>query len=255
MRHVERAMGTVFSFDIRLDGRAPRVTPALREALAEAEAWLRRVDAVFSTYRPDSAISRLARAETSLAACPPEVAEVLELCAAASERSGGWFSSTAGGDLDPSGLVKGWATERAALMTRRAGASGVCVNGGGDIQFRGEAAPGTPWQVGIADPLRPRELIAVVRGRDLAVATSGVAERGPHILDPHRREPATDLVSLTLVGGRLTQVDAYATAAFAMGPDARDWIDGLAGYEALAVTREGRVWQSAGFREYGMAAC
>jgi thiamine biosynthesis lipoprotein len=242
-------MGTVFSFDVRAVGR--RLAPRVREALAEAVAWLHHVDAVFSPYRPDSAISLLARGETSLERCPPEVAEALELCEAARARSGGWFSVVASGALDPSGLVKGWAVERAALLLRRAGAADVCVNGGGDIQFLGEAAPGTPWWAGIADPCRPRELIAVVGGRNLAVATSGVSARGPHILDPRSGRPAGRLASLTLVGPRLTQVDAYATAAFAMGPAARDWVDGLDGYEALAVTPEGAVWHTAGFPAYG----
>ncbi len=68
-------MGTVFSFDVR-DAR----TPAVESALAEAVSWLHRVDEVFSTYRPDSAVSRLARGELGLDDCPAEVREVLGLC-------------------------------------------------------------------------------------------------------------------------------------------------------------------------------
>ena len=51
-------MGTVFSLDVR--GGEPAV---VRAALEEAVAGLHRVDEVFSTYRDDSQISRLARGE------------------------------------------------------------------------------------------------------------------------------------------------------------------------------------------------
>ncbi|NUP35475.1 MAG: FAD:protein FMN transferase [Streptomyces sp.] len=243
VRHVEHAMGTVFSFDIR-----DPATPAIGRALEEAVAWLHHVDEVFSTYRPDSAISRLGRGELSVERCGPEVAEVLGLCEAAARATDGWFSHTAGGRLDPSGMVKGWAVERASRILYGAGAHNTCVNGGGDIQLRGEAAPGVPWRVGIAHPLRPGALCAVVTGRGggLAVATSGTAERGPHVLDPRTGEPATALASLTLTGPGLTWTDALATAAFAMGPAARAWTEALESHQALGVTAEGALWQTPG---------
>jgi thiamine biosynthesis lipoprotein len=185
LRHVEHAKGTVFPFDIR-----DTPTPAIRRALEQAVAWLHRVDENFSTYRPDSQISRLGRGEMNLADCDPEAAEVLQLCESGERISGGWFSRAPGGRLDPTGMVKGWAIERASGILERAGARNTCVNGGGDIQLRGECAPGVPWQVGIANPLQPGGLCTLVTGRDLAVATSGTAERGAHILDPHAGRPA-----------------------------------------------------------------
>ncbi|WP_406203890.1 FAD:protein FMN transferase [Streptomyces decoyicus] len=246
VRHAEHAMGTVFSFDIR---GAP--TRAVTRALADAVAWLHRVDEVFSTYRPGSQISRLGRGELTERQCDPEVAEVLELCRAAARSSNGWFSATPGGRLDPSAVVKGWAVERASQLLYDAGARHHSVNGGGDIQTRGEAAPGRPWQIGIAHPLCPGDLTTVVTGRDLAVATSGTAERGPHILDPHTGRPATDLASITLVGRHLTEVDTLATAAFAMGDASREWLRSLDGIEAFAVTADAQAWWTPNFAAYG----
>ena len=247
-------MGTVFSFDIR---DAP--TPALTRALDEAVAWLHRVDDVFSTYRPGSQISRLGRGEIGVADCDPEVAEVLELCGTVERASGGWFSRAPGGSLDPSGLVKGWAIERASQLLHRAGARSSSVNGGGDVRLCGEAAPGVPWRIGVAHPRQPGELVTVVSGRALgpkqalAVATSGTAERGPHILDPRTGRPAASgLLSITLVGSCLTYVDAYATAAFAMGPAAHAWVESLPGVEAFAVTADDRAWWTSGFPSYGI---
>ncbi|MFJ8802094.1 FAD:protein FMN transferase [Streptomyces sp. NPDC102487] len=236
LRHAEEVMGTVFSFDVR--GGDP---DTVRAALEEAVAQLHRVDAVFSTYRDDSQISRLARGELTVEECDEEVAEVLALGAEAQRISDGWFSIRYEGRLDPTGIVKGWAAERAALRLAEAGASGVSVNGGGDVQLCGVPGAHRPWRIGVSDPLRPGALAAVVSAAgadELAVATSGTAERGAHIVDPRTGRPAvTDLLAVTVVGPRLTWVDAWATAAFAMGLRAGlDWLESLPDVEGLLVT-------------------
>ncbi|HUB23397.1 MAG TPA: FAD:protein FMN transferase [Streptosporangiaceae bacterium] len=241
LRRAEHVMGTVVSFD---------VPDWAGQVLDQAVMWLHWVDATFSPYRDDSDVSRFGRGSLPLAGCAPELAEVLAACAEVSERSGGYFTVRPGGRFDPSGYVKGWAIERAAAMLTAAGSAEHSVNGGGDIQCVGDRGPGQPWRVGIADPLRPGSLALVVTGQDFAVATSGVAERGAHIVDPHTGQPATGLASITLVGATLAGTDAYATAAFAMGPAARDWAESLDGYEAFAVTPTGETWQTTGFRAY-----
>jgi thiamine biosynthesis lipoprotein len=246
LRHVEEAMGTVFSFDIR-----DTPTPAIRSALAHAVHELHRLDETFSTYRADSCISRLDRGEIGLRNCPREVLEVLDHCARVSRATDGWFSVVPAGTLDPSGLVKGWATETVSRLLREAGAQHTYVNGGGDLQISGRPTPGTPWRVGIAHPLRPGTLATVITvHRNLAIATSGPAERGAHIFNPHNGRAVTAFASLTLVGPRLTLTDAYATAAFAMGAAARDWLEAQDGYEALAVLPDGSEWRTRGFHRH-----
>ena len=160
---------------------------------------------------------------------------------AVSLESKGFFSIHAGPDgaLDPSGMVKGWAIERASDLLAAHGSRNHAVNGGGDIQLEGESAPGQPWRIGITDPHRAGTVLTVVAGRDLAVATSGIAERGAHIFDPHTGAAADGLASVTIVGRQLTFVDAYATAAYAMGSDALAWIESLPGYEGLVVLADG----------------
>ena len=78
-------MGTVVSYSLR---EAESATEA-EAALEWAEARLRWVDDVFSTYKPESPVSRLRRGEIELDAAPPEVAEVLELCRKARQVSEG----------------------------------------------------------------------------------------------------------------------------------------------------------------------
>jgi FAD:protein FMN transferase len=247
LRHAEHVMGTVVSFDVPPWAGPPSARDAV---LGRAVSWLHWVDATFSPYRDDSDVSRFGRGSLALSDCAPELAQVLAACAEVSALSGGYFTTTPGGRFDPSGYVKGWAIERAAAMLTAAGSAEHSVNGGGDIQCVGERGPGQPWRVGIAHPLRPGSLALVVTGRDFAVATSGVAERGPHIINPRTGQPATGLASVTVVGAGLAAADAYATAAFAMGTGARDWIETVDGYEAFAITPGGAAWQTSGFPAY-----
>jgi FAD:protein FMN transferase len=241
VRHAEPVMGTVVSFDV----------PAAAVADGSLDAavnWLHWVDRVFSPFRPDSDVALLADAEITPDACAPEVAEVIAACAAFRLQSGGYFTAAPGGRFDPSGYVKGWAVERAAGVLSAAGSSSHLVNGGGDVQCAGGRGAAEPWRVGIADPFRRGRLALVVAARDGAVATSGVAERGEHIVNPHTGQPARGLASLTVVGPRLSYADSYATAAFAMGPaTSRDWIESLDGYDAYAITEAGETWQTRGF--------
>lgn len=255
VRHAEEVMGTVVSFDVP--------AACAREPLAAAVRWLHWVDERFSPFRADSDVSRLGRGEVSLDGCVPEVGSVLAACESVSAASDGYFSARYAGRLDPSGYVKGWAIERAAELLTEAGSPSHYVNGGGDVQCFGGRGAGMAerWRVGIADPLRPGSLSRVVAGggpgTGFAVATSGVAERGAHIIDPHTGLPATGLLSVTVAGPHLALADAYATAAVAMGaPAARDWIEALDGYCGFAIEADGASWETSGFEAYvaGMAA-
>ncbi len=240
LRHVEHCMGTVFSIDIRDAGQWD-------EAVREVVAMLHRVDAVFSTYRSESDLSRHRDGLLPLADADPELAAMFALCAELTRETGGYFTARWRAGLDPTGAVKGWAIERASLILRSWGSRNHAVNGGGDLQLLGEAELGRPWQVGIADPRDAARVLAVVAGRDLAIATSGTAERGQHIVDPYTGRPPVGLAAVTVVGPSLTRVDAYATAAFAMAGRALSWLEALPGYEGLAVSDAGEVRTTSAF--------
>jgi thiamine biosynthesis lipoprotein len=225
----------------------------VRDAGVDVEpafAWLREVDATFSTYREDSEISRLDRGELTVADCRPEVDEVLRRCVALERATGGYFSVRPAGRLDPSGLVKGWAVAGAARRLEAAGAQRFCINAGGDVVARGRPEPDRPWRVGIRHPEAHERLAAVVAVENLAVATSATYERGAHILDPHTGRPPTGLLSVTVVGPDLTTADAYATAAFAMGAGGPAWTATLAGYDTLCITDDHRVLSTPGFARH-----
>jgi FAD:protein FMN transferase len=220
-RYVEHVMGMPISLALR--GRHTDDTPAL-DAWAAVLAELRDADRVFSTYRADSAISRLGRGQITLADCPPEVDEVLALGEAAERDSRGAFAVRRGGVLDPSGVVKGWAAERAAAPLAALPDTDFCLSAGGDITCRTLDPSGPPWRIGIEDPHDPGRLVAVVPVHTGAVATSSTAHRGAHIVDARTGRPPTGTASVTVIGPSLTAVDIDATAAYALGPDAVGWL-------------------------------
>jgi thiamine biosynthesis lipoprotein len=248
LRRVEQIMGTAISFDVR----DPDVSPA---ALDQAFDYLRDIDLRFSTYKPESEVSRLSRGEISEDDCSPDLRTVLDLCEEIRATSEGYFDIRAhrpDGGLDPSGLVKGWALENAGQILETAGARNYCINGGGDIVVRGEAAPTTPWRIGIRHPLQADKVATVVGVRNGAIATSGAYERGEHVRDPFTGKAPGGVLSVTIVGPSLTYADAYATAAFAMGKTGLAWVAGLAGYAGCSITADpdgsnGRLAWTPGF--------
>ena len=244
-------MGTAISLDVR--DRA--VEPAALELAFE---YLRGVDERFSPYKPESEVSRLIRGELDEARCSPELAEVLALCEQVRISSEGYFDIRAhrpDGQPDPTGLVKGWALENAGRILEGGAVSNCCINGGGDIVIRGEAEPGKAWRVGIRHPLIADKLATVLAVRDAAVATSGAYERGEHVRDPFTGRAPTGVLSITVIGPSLTFADAYATAAFAMGPTGLAWVANLPDYEGCAITADpdgsnGRLAWTPGFDAY-----
>jgi FAD:protein FMN transferase len=234
--HAEHVMGTVVSFTV-VPGDLPAI--GARAALAAACRSLHRADEVFSTWKPDSPVSRLRRGEAGLGDMPAEVAEVLELCRQAKTASRGWFDPWAlPGGVDPSGLVKGWAVERAAGLLRRAGAAAALVNGGGDLAAFGSPGPGLRWRVGIRHPWRADALAGIVEVA-AAIATSASYERGAHLIDPGTGRPAAGVASATVLGPRLALADALATALAVGADDALAAVGALDGYEGYLIRADG----------------
>jgi FAD:protein FMN transferase len=244
---VELIMGLPVSVHLR--------TPSPDDSTVESAvsayfAELRRIDEIFSPYRADSDLTRWERGELTLATADPMLGRILALCDQAFVRTSGFFDVRnlpdplgGGPRTDPSGLVKGWAVERAARHLPVD--LGWCVNAGGDVLVH--APGGLPaWRVGVEDP-RDGTILRVVTAREGAVATSGTRHRGTHIVDPRTGRPPAGLSQVTVLGPQLLWADVYATAAFARGESALEWLMTLEGYAALVVTADGHVSSTPGW--------
>src|SRR3954452_3991198 len=239
--HAERVMGTVVTFDVR--GAEP---PA--GAIDDAVRWLHEVDAEFSSYRSDSAVSRYDRGELIASGAGYDLRWVISRCEELRSETAGYFDAYANGTFDPSALVKGWAVQRAADGLRAAGIERFCLTAGGDVVAHGRPDAARSWRIGIRHPHDPRAVASIVDADgDLAVATSGLYERGKHIIDPTSGRTPCGVLSVTVVGPDLGTADAYATAAFAMATAGPEWTLGLDAYEAMTILEDELVLTTPGF--------
>ena len=222
-------MGIPMSIDLRGAGVD---TAEAADAVAAAFASLHEMDRIFSTWREDSEIMRLRRGELTIEGCVPLVAEALEIGGEAARVTGGAFTMLLPGDagdlvLDPTGLVKGWAVERAAALLGLPEVS-ACVNGAGDLavvaheDLPDEGPDAITWRIGIEDPSDPSRTADVVTLTRGAVATSGTAARGAHLYDPAGRRMVGRPGSTTVHGPSLLWADIWATALFVGGDAATE---------------------------------
>ena len=232
---VERIMGTAVLFDVRdhwFDVRTVDRTVAS----------LREIEAVFSTYQPDSEISRLRSGRLSLGDADPVVREVLDRCDRIRRETDGAFDHRSGSELDPSGYVKGWAIEGAARTMSDAGTEAFLISAGGDIVARGAPPGSEAWTVAIRDPEDTDAVLGTVTLNDSAIATSGRYERGEHIWETV--DDAVALTSVSVLGPDLGIADAVATAILAGGLSGATWLNRFAGYDFVAVTADRRILRS-----------
>lgn len=226
LRRVVHLMGMPVSLAVRPGELSVEAVEAAWGRVIDELTW---VDRTFSTYRSDSFVSRLGRGEVSVEQCPPEVKEVLDLGEQARVVSGGAFDVHRPGPdgaawLDPAGVVKGWAVERAALYLEDSRVSAYCLSAGGDMVCRTRNPEEPEWLIGIEDPHDPQAVVAKVPVRNGAVATSGLAHRGAHLTDARTGATPDALASVTVVDESLTWADIDATAAFALGADGPGWL-------------------------------
>jgi thiamine biosynthesis lipoprotein len=246
-RRAEPIMGTVVSLTAPDGGADSSVADG-------AFAWLHEVDRRFSPFRTNSEVSRLMRSP-SLEPSPLslELAEILELCDVVRDLSAGAFDirrHRPDGAPDPTGVVKGWAVDHAGAILEQGGIGRFCLAAGGDVLVQGGRAPWLPWRIGIAHPTVRGAVALTLAAARLAVATSGTTERGQHIVDGRSGQAAHELLTLTVAGPSLAHADAYATAAFAMGPSGVRWVESLPGYAACATTPDGRLITGRGLQGY-----
>ena len=229
---------------------------AAPELFDEVFAYLTYTDEKFSFFKPTSEVSAINRGELAPDRWSADMKEIFAGAEDTKRITGGYFDIvTPSGTFDPSGIVKGWAIEKAAQLLRARGVRNFYVEIAGDIAVGGVNAYDESWRIGIENPLKApgqteREVVKVVRLSDKGIATSGTYRNGAHIYDPHeKRPPVGEIVSLTVIGPNVYEADRFATAAFAMGRSGIEFIERLEGFEGYQIDDKGTAIMTSGFED------
>jgi FAD:protein FMN transferase len=107
--------------------------------------------------------------------------------------------------LDPGGLAKGWALERASEILREAGITRALLHGGtSSVVGLGLE----PWQIAVEDQ--------VLTLQNDALSVSGTRERR-HIFDPRTGQPVETEKIAVVVADSATDAEALSTALLVLG--------------------------------------
>ncbi|MFK7735758.1 MAG: FAD:protein FMN transferase [Pirellulaceae bacterium] len=138
--------------------------------------------------------------------------------------------------VNPGGIGKGYAIDRAARklveqgvenFMLHGGLSSICASGNHDSSDSG-------WSVSLRHPWRWEEHLGTIRLRNRSLGTSGSGkqffhfggQRYSHIIDPRTGWPAQHMMSATVLCESAAIADSLATAFFVMGVEAtREYCD------------------------------
>lgn len=156
--------------------------------------------------------------------------------------------------IDLGGIAKGYAADEVGRILKENGVRDALINLGGTVKVIGP-----PRTVGLQHPALPTgRPMGKLMIENQAVVTSGSNEKSfikegvryHHILDPRSGSPAeAGLLSVTLIGGSCTELDALSTAVFVLGIREGNRILENRGIEAVYVTKALEILLSPGIKD------
>lgn len=127
--------------------------------------------------------------------------------------------------FDLSGIGKGYALDRAAKHLIAEGVDDFLFHGGhSSIFVRGTHAQFKGWPVGIRHPLFSHKRLATIVLSDCGFSSSGngvqffrhEGKKYGHLFDPRTGQPASQMLSATVIAPTAAQADALSTAFYVM---------------------------------------
>ena len=161
--------------------------------------------------------------------------------------------------IDLGGFAKGHAVDNAARILRARGIAHAHVAAGGDSRVIGDRR-GRPWTIGIRDPRREGEVIAVLPLEDVSISTSGDYERyfvardgrrHHHLIDPATGRSPDQVTGVTILGPDGLVTEALSKCVFVLGPERGIALaQNYEGVDAIAIDAQGRLHRSAGLLDH-----
>lgn len=150
-------------------------------------------------------------------------------------------------------IGKGYSADMAKDLLMKNGVTAGMINASGDLNCWGKKPDGSPWLVGITNPLNKNKVFSWFPIENSAVVTSGDYEkfvvlngkRYAHIIDPRTGIPASGLTSVSIFAPKAELADALATSVFVMGIETGiDLVNQLKGIECVIVDDQGKIYYS-----------
>lgn len=150
-------------------------------------------------------------------------------------------------------IGKGYAADKAKTLLIKKGVDAGIINASGDLTTWGKQPDGSPWMVGITNPLNKDKVFSWFPLDNNAVVTSGNYEkyvefngkRYSHIIDPRTGWPVSGLTSATVFAPKAELADALATSVFVMGIETGlNFINQLPGIECIIIDDQGKIHKS-----------
>ncbi|MGB9023880.1 MAG: FAD:protein FMN transferase [Candidatus Bathyarchaeia archaeon] len=153
-------------------------------------------------------------------------------------------------------IGKGYVLDKAAERLRAYGISSALIQGGGTVVAIGSRSDGSPWRIGVRDPLDLDALIGRIDITNAAVATSGdyedfFSEDGHlfHIVNPATARSPLYSHSATVMASTATEADPLALTLMVKDPrEGLRLLGNFHGCECLIATRDEGYVQSGGFQ-------
>ena len=156
--------------------------------------------------------------------------------------------------IDLGGFAKGLAVDDGAAILQSRGIRNAIVTAGGDSHILGDRR-GRPWTIGIRDPRKAGEMVAVLPLQDVALSTSGDYERYfehdgvryHHLIDPATGRSPSGVRSVTVVAPDGLTSEALTKCVFVMGVErGMRLVESLEGVDAVVVDAAGALHYSSG---------
>jgi thiamine biosynthesis lipoprotein len=210
--------------------------------------YFQDIDEKFSPYKPTSQTSRFNQNPVQHKPSK-QLKEILQTCYDYERKTNGYFQINYNGIIDPSGLVKSYAIDKAYSIIREH-YDDFYLEVGGDIVVSKPVNSVQSWTIGVRNPFELNQIVKTIVLQNGAVATSGNYVKKNHIFNPLNGQVVVNPVSLTVIGQSIIDADVMATAAFAMGPDGVNWLEKLNGLEAYMIESDQQATMTSRFEEY-----
>lgn len=163
--------------------------------------------------------------------------------------------------LDVGAVAKGYAANRICEKLREAGVVSALVSIGGNVQAIGTKGDGSPWRVGIQNPVNSGGMayLHALNLQDSALVTSGTYQRYyevdgvryHHIIDQETLMPRHEFLSVSILSPDGAEADALSTAVFNMPlEEGLALVESSEDTEAFWVCADGQEVFSSGFKKY-----